>query len=105
MLLAIKKYLAILFLVAFFIPNIGESIHQFRLEHVHICKEDGKFHIHEGHHHCQLCDYNYISGGEKIECYFLKKQEPNRIKHSLSYFEFTLNLFENKNLLRGPPQI
>ncbi len=105
MLGAIKKSLAFLFLSVFLIPNIGESIHQFQMEHVHTCKEDGKFHIHEIHHHCQLCDYNFIAGGEKIESVFLKKQEPNNIKHSLSYFEFTLNLFENKNLLRGPPQI
>lgn len=105
MLGAIKKSLAFLFLSVFLIPNIGESIHQFQMEHVHTCKEDGKFHIHEIHHHCQLCDYNFIAGGEKIESVFLKKQEQNSIVYSFPNSECSLPILENKNLRRGPPQI
>jgi hypothetical protein len=102
---ALKKIYALLFLLAFLTPAVGETLHQLSHASELHCNEKSEHHFHELQHHCDLCDYTFIS--------FQNEIHSPEIKAGFVYIESTSTLSaetffttsQDVNYLRGPPQI
>ena len=56
-----KIFFSFLFLTAFLIPTIGETLHRIaHAEDLH-CNEKSVHHFHEEEHHCVICDFSFTS--------------------------------------------
>ena len=92
-----------LFLFAFLVPTIGETLHQLSHAGDSHCTEKSVHHFHEEEHHCVICDFAFNS-------YYSDILNPE-IKATHFYilllkFEVAQNLFvEDISILalRGPP--
>ena len=98
-----KIFFSFLFLLAFLVPTIGETLHQLSHAGDAHCNERSVHHFHETEHHCAICDFsftNYYSDIFKPELqakgFFLLQYKT--ISTLAIYFEEVSTL-----ALRGPP--
>lgn len=92
-----------LFLFAFLIPTIGETLHELSHAGDFHCNEKSAHHFHELEHHCVICDFSFTSYYSDI-----LKPELKTISFSvISYnFETASSIFYEEistRALRGPP--
>ena len=100
---AIRKFTSILFLLAFLVPSVGESMHTFLHAEDSHCNEKTEHHIHDLQHHCELCDFSSSVCTNSINQKEL--QLFSFIQYGYSSF-LVVNYFSFSNtisLLRGPP--
>jgi hypothetical protein len=57
MLLRLKSYLSVFFLVAFLFPTLVKEVHTVNHEKRFHCDAKGEKHLHAQHHDCSLCDF------------------------------------------------
>ncbi|MBP9922294.1 MAG: hypothetical protein KBF92_00580, partial [Bacteroidia bacterium] len=50
-----------LFLFAFLVPTVGETLHQLSHAGDSHCSEKSVHHFHEEEHHCVICDFAFNS--------------------------------------------
>ena len=98
-----KAFFSFLFLLAFLVPTIGETLHQISHGNELHCNEKSVHHFHETEHHCLLCDFSFTSYYSDIF-----KPEFRAIEFFvLPYKTFSPQSFFLEELttlaLRGPP--
>lgn len=92
-----------IFLFAFLIPTVGETLHQLSHANDFHCNEKSVHHFHEEEHHCVLCDFsfnNYYSD--------LSIPELKAVHFEIAAFQFEIKSdFYSEQFftlaLRGPP--
>ncbi len=92
-----------LFLFAFLIPTVGETLHQLSHANDFHCNEKSVHHFHELEHHCVICDFSFSSYYSDI-----LNPELSAIHFIILpyHFENTKTLFIDEVsvlALRGPP--
>lgn len=102
---AIRKIYALLFLLAFLTPTVGETLHQLSHASELHCNEKSEHHFHELQHHCDLCDYTFLSFQNNINAPEIKAGfvfiDPIFNFTNETFFTSTIDI----NYLRGPPLV
>lgn len=100
---AIRKFTSILFLLAFLVPSIGESMHTYLHSESSHCNEKTEHHIHDLQHHCEMCDYSSTVCTSSINQKELKLFSSVQYDYyhflAVNYFSISIT----NSLLRGPP--
>lgn len=98
-----RIFFSFLFLTAFLIPTVGETLHQISHANDFHCNEINAHHFHEAEHHCVICEFSFTS-------YYSDLYQPElsaiglRLAAYSSETVITLFCIEQKtHFLRGPP--
>mgnify|MGYP001164802834 CR=1 FL=1 len=92
-----------LFLFAFLVPTVGETLHQLSHAGDSHCTEKSVHHFHEEEHHCVICDFSFNSFYSDILIPEIKATQFYILQYK---YEVAQNLFiEEVSILalRGPP--